>query len=238
MNCRIVQDLLPLYHDGVCSDESRAAVEAHLAGCEDCRRMLADMDVPLLELERQDSGAAAVKRIAREWKRGKWKSWLKGAAAVLLVCALLAGLWVLATQWMVFSVDPTKIQVTDLRRLSDGRILYHFRIDDDRDLHSVYWEFGEDGDVWLLPKRALYTEKRDEYLSMADFDQVLSIPELNAWAQGNGVDMETVRIWYGQGEDRVLLWEEGMELPAANQRDEETYGFNAESAAYWSTRRS
>ena len=200
--------------------------------------MLADMDVPLLELERQDSGAAAVKRIAREWKRGKWKSWLKGAAAVLLVCALLAGLWVLATQWMVFSVDPTKIQVTDLRRLSDGRILYHFRIDDDRDLHSVYWEFGEDGDVWLLPKRALYTEKRDEYLSMADFDQVLSIPELNAWAQGNGVDMETVRIWYGQGEDRVLLWEEGMELPAANQRDEETYGFNAESAAYWSTRRS
>lgn len=47
MNCRIVQDLLPLYHDGVCSDESRAAVEAHLAGCEDCRRMLADMDAPL-----------------------------------------------------------------------------------------------------------------------------------------------------------------------------------------------
>ena len=26
----IVQDLLPLYHDGVCSDKSRAAVEEHL----------------------------------------------------------------------------------------------------------------------------------------------------------------------------------------------------------------
>ena len=34
----IVQDLLPLYHDGVCSDESRAAVEEHLKTCEDCRR--------------------------------------------------------------------------------------------------------------------------------------------------------------------------------------------------------
>ena len=240
MNCRIVQDLLPLYHDGVCSDESRAAVEAHLAGCEDCRRMLADMDAPLpaAEGKKTENAAAAVKKIAGEWRRRKWRAWLRGAAAAALACALAAGLWVLATQWTVFPVDPAKIQVTDLRQLSDGRILYHFRIDDDRTLHTVRWEFGEDGDVWLLPKRALYTEKRDEYLSMADFDQVLSIPELNAWAQGNGVDTETVRIWYGQGEDRVLLWEEGMELPAANQRDEETYGFNAESAAYWSTRRS
>lgn len=29
----IVQDLLPLYHDGVCSDKSRAAVEEHLQTC-------------------------------------------------------------------------------------------------------------------------------------------------------------------------------------------------------------
>ena len=34
----IVQDLLPLYHDGVCSDKSRAAVEEHLQTCQDCRK--------------------------------------------------------------------------------------------------------------------------------------------------------------------------------------------------------
>lgn len=240
MNCNIVRDLLPLYHDGACSQESRRAVEEHLAGCGTCRRLLADMDAPLPAAEgrKTKDDAAAVQRIAGEWRRGKWKSWLKGAAVAALVCALLAGLLVLATQWMILDVDPAKIQVTDLRQLPDGRILYHFRIDDDRDLSSVYWDFGEDGDVWLLPKRALYTEKRNEYLSMADFDQVLSIPELNNWARDMGIEMETVRIWYGKDENRVLVWEKDMELPAASAHDEEVYGFNEESAAYWSTRRS
>ena len=36
-------DLLPLYHDGVCSAASRAAVEAHLKGCETCRQALSEM---------------------------------------------------------------------------------------------------------------------------------------------------------------------------------------------------
>ena len=42
----IVQDLLPLYHDGVCSEKSRAAVEEHLKACETCRAALAAMDAP------------------------------------------------------------------------------------------------------------------------------------------------------------------------------------------------
>lgn len=239
MNCNIVRDLLPLYHDGVCSEESRAAVEGHLAGCEACRQVLADMDAPLPESEGKKTGdaAAAVKKIAGEWRRGKWKSWLKGAAAAALACALLAGLWVLATQWTVIPVDPAKIQITNLRQLSDGRILYHFRIDDDRNLHTVLWEFGEDGDVWLLPKRALYTEKRDPVLSAADHDEVLDLSDVTYYVRQGGVKAELVRIWYGQGEDRVLLWEEGQELPPASPHDEEVYGFNAESAEYWSTRR-
>lgn len=64
MNCRIVQDLLPLYHDGVCSPESRTAVEEHLTGCEACSRMLADMDAPLpaAEGKKTENAAAAVKK--------------------------------------------------------------------------------------------------------------------------------------------------------------------------------
>ncbi len=35
--CQIVQDLLPLYLDGVCSPASAALVEEHLSACEECR---------------------------------------------------------------------------------------------------------------------------------------------------------------------------------------------------------
>ena len=35
--CGIIKDLLPLYIDDVCNNESRQAVESHLAECEDCK---------------------------------------------------------------------------------------------------------------------------------------------------------------------------------------------------------
>ncbi len=42
--CKIVQDLLPLYHDGVCSDESCVFVEEHLKACDVCSKMLKALD--------------------------------------------------------------------------------------------------------------------------------------------------------------------------------------------------
>lgn len=35
--CNLIQDLLPLYLDGVCSEESRIAVEKHLSECSGCK---------------------------------------------------------------------------------------------------------------------------------------------------------------------------------------------------------
>ena len=35
--CNVNKDLLPLYVDDVCSEESKAIVEEHLAGCEECQ---------------------------------------------------------------------------------------------------------------------------------------------------------------------------------------------------------
>lgn len=38
--CNIIGDLIPLYCDNMCSEESRAAVEEHTAECEKCRQLL------------------------------------------------------------------------------------------------------------------------------------------------------------------------------------------------------
>ena len=43
MNCNIVKDLIPLYIDGCCSEESERAVEEHISDCNDCKRLLEDM---------------------------------------------------------------------------------------------------------------------------------------------------------------------------------------------------
>lgn len=36
-NCKVVEDLMPLYIDHVCSDESKQIVEEHLKECHNCR---------------------------------------------------------------------------------------------------------------------------------------------------------------------------------------------------------
>ena len=41
--CEVVQDLLPSYIDGLTSDVTNKTIEDHLAGCEDCRGVLAAM---------------------------------------------------------------------------------------------------------------------------------------------------------------------------------------------------
>lgn len=35
--CSLIQDLLPLYHDGVCSEESNKIIEVHLSECSSCK---------------------------------------------------------------------------------------------------------------------------------------------------------------------------------------------------------
>ena len=47
MNCEVIRDLLILYADNCCSEESKALVEEHLKSCPDCRKALSDMNAEL-----------------------------------------------------------------------------------------------------------------------------------------------------------------------------------------------
>lgn len=49
LNCNVIRDLLPLYADQICSEESRELVEEHLAECGDCSALL--QQIHSMELE-------------------------------------------------------------------------------------------------------------------------------------------------------------------------------------------
>ena len=85
-----------------------------------------------------------------------------------------------------------------------------------------------------MPRRALITEKRIPHSpNAADIDMILDMKQMQDYAQANGIRAEITAVWYGMDENRVLLWEEGMDLPAASAADEAEWGFDASSAAYW-----
>ncbi len=46
MDCNVIHDLLPLYIDACCSEESARIVEEHVECCNACRKLLEEMKVP------------------------------------------------------------------------------------------------------------------------------------------------------------------------------------------------
>jgi hypothetical protein len=46
MDCNVVKDLIPLYIDGCCSEESEIIVKEHIQGCDGCKKLLEDMRAP------------------------------------------------------------------------------------------------------------------------------------------------------------------------------------------------
>ena len=46
MDCNIIKDLIPLYIDGCCSEESEKTVEEHIENCHECKKLFDDMKSP------------------------------------------------------------------------------------------------------------------------------------------------------------------------------------------------
>lgn len=89
VSCDIIKDLLPLYHDEVCSDDSRAMIADHLSHCEHCRKELAAMDpLPMISQKEQNlTEAREMKQLSKRWKKGMIRSALNGVVFTLLTVA-------------------------------------------------------------------------------------------------------------------------------------------------------
>ena len=87
ISCDIIKDLLPLYYDGVCSADSKAIIEAHLAQCADCRAELAEMgkELPVSSKEQNLLEAKVVKELSKKWKHSLTKSMLCGILVAFLI---------------------------------------------------------------------------------------------------------------------------------------------------------
>lgn len=91
--CKLIQDLLPLYHDGVCSAESREIIAEHLSDCAECSKALKEIrgaelvDVPA-DFVRETKKADSMKKIKRRLLR---KQILISAAALAAAAAILFG---------------------------------------------------------------------------------------------------------------------------------------------------
>lgn len=93
VTCEIIRDLLPLYCDGVCSEESRELIRTHLHGCDKCREELRLISLPV-HVAQDAIETDAAQAAAKAWKRNKQKAFRMGMG-ITLALLLLVGLLVL-----------------------------------------------------------------------------------------------------------------------------------------------
>ena len=124
-NCEVIMDLLPLYHDGVCSEESREMVEEHLEECESCKRALMEIrrEISAANVSRQDAG--------RAWRTLTRNLWIRRVTAIILavvltVAAVLVGKEIYEwDQEKAIWMDADELEI-GAYRLADGRVYVEF----------------------------------------------------------------------------------------------------------------
>ncbi len=121
-NCEIVKDLLPLYADEVCSEESRKAVAEHIGGCPGCRTMLQNMSRDITINVNKDIGT--LKRIKR-------RIWMER-----IVIALVAVIILLSVGWMLCFGLLNTDQTMDYEKYNLAE--------------NVYAEEDAEGNVWVV----------------------------------------------------------------------------------------
>lgn len=109
ITCGMAADLLPLYLDGCCSADSRAALEAHMDACPACRAQYAQLrrDLTPAAAAAEDPGTDGIARaLARKMRRRK--RCLRALCAVLgvLLAVLLAVLLVFIGKTFVILGQP------------------------------------------------------------------------------------------------------------------------------------
>ena len=96
MTCDVIRDLMPLCADGVASEESRAAVEAHIRTCEACRALYESMCAPVEATEvKEPDYMDAVRQQKKENRR-----FILRVYGIALGLALLFGAMWLIDQMM------------------------------------------------------------------------------------------------------------------------------------------
>ena len=105
ISCGIARDLMPLVIDDACGEESRLAVEGHIAGCEECAKVYEAMktEIPKPAADEKENA-----HFAQSMKKTRRKSrWIKIACGILTAILLIVIGYYAANPKLLFTEKTT-----------------------------------------------------------------------------------------------------------------------------------
>lgn len=186
-NCELIKDLLPLYADEVCSEESRKAVAEHISQCDDCRKELDKMGQHIAV------GADKDIKIIKRIKRRVWIERIVITGIIALVAFI--GLFLLKIAFL----DGVKPMDYEKHNLAE----------------NIWIEVDDNGDLWLVKKGIaaesvfIYPTLRDEsgnYLGYYDRDYDRATAEAYGFSLDYRSIIDLADVQIAVNEERNLLF--------------------------------
>ena len=154
LDCRIIQDLLPSYVDGLTSNYTNQEIEAHLKDCPECSRVLVRMREPddvITVNEREVDFMKKIKKTVIKWKT------ISGTSILLLFLIITAAIMLYERMVPrsfseIFDLEDTKLIAYEIEQMRTGTILH---MDDDEFIklleNTGYYYSGKQDRTSALP---------------------------------------------------------------------------------------
>lgn len=224
VSCEIIKDMLPLYYDEVCSDDSKRMVEEHLSECNNCKMELEkiqiEIHIPKNNIIENRTDSNVIKNISTSWKRLRLKSFIKGGIISALLISIIIFGYVGLFKWEIISVATDVVETRDISEMEDGKIVYYVEINDGYSLNRIKYDMDREGNFYITPLRPIIKKEAQPPYALEKGYDFIDIKEQEIF---RSKDIKT--IYYGTPKDKILIWEKGMELPKASEEVEQYFGF-------------
>lgn len=142
ISCKVIEDLLPLYHDGVCSEDSRVLVEEHLKSCSKCGKMKTELD------EEPEQNAVDDQKAIQGIRKGIRNRTLRGIALgmVIVLLAAACGVGLYLRSWEKERQEALRFA----EGMDSHKIYRHIRSDGLWDRKNEYFQWSDGGYQFLV----------------------------------------------------------------------------------------
>lgn len=203
ISCDVARDLLPLYCDDVCSQDSRGLVEQHLEECEECSALLEKMKTECrISSEQEECHEEMVRDMAWAWRKSVKKSFLKGIFVSLFVCLILLSAYWSLTRMILIAVPDQNVKIA-IENITDEHVELYLEATDGKKVLSSSSRLTEDGKYYITVERGVIEQKNG---AGENWGGHLKLSRFGRTETGEIVQVK--EIYYGTAGDNRLIWKE------------------------------
>ena len=228
ITCNVIVDLLPLYQEGACSEDSKMLIEEHLQTCEECRQLCEHLTIPTVEKQSEPNEAETFQKVSRKLKRSKMTKFMTIVFSVFLV---IFAIW--NVTWYFLKYRPYHALCSEMQSSDIGKGI-QFRTEDAQFSYVVkmpgYLSFSS-GFISVSPienNRIYFDENSAPVAESASYATLFIWPQIKGEteygviiAEGNtlyqiNIDKSLAFIPYGEQNNNIGMYEKML----AEHRDE------------------